>query len=284
MSSRTILVTGVTGQIGGELAKLLASAGADVRGLTRDPSKASAGRIPLVRGDLEAPETLGPALAGIDSAFFMGPTGPKLGDVAKQFFRAAKAAGVRHVVALSSGTIEISPRPLIGQWHLELESELESSGLTRTTLRPGSFASNTLSWVPMIRGQGSVFHPYGDARSAPIDPRDIASVAFSALTAPGHEGKTYPLTGPDVLTTREQVEVIAAAIGRPIRLVEVPEAGARKGMLSSGMPDIMVGAVLELVRAASKSKGFKTTAVHDVTGKEVRSFAEWVRDNRAAFA
>ncbi len=80
------------------------------------------------------------------------------------------------------------------------------------------------------------------------------------------------------------MEAIATAIGKPIRLVEVPEAGARKGMLSSGMPEMMVDAVLELVRAASKSKGFKTNAVREVTGKEARSFAEWVRDNRAAFA
>jgi uncharacterized protein YbjT (DUF2867 family) len=284
--SKAILVTGITGQIGGELARLLASAGADVRGLTRDPSKAraSAGRVRLVQGDLEQPTTLGPALEGVESAFFMGPAGPKLREAAKQFFSAARRAGVHHVVALSSGTIEIAPRPQIGRWHMELEEELEASGLPKTVLRPGSFASNVLGWAHMIRGQGSVFHPYADARSAPIDPRDIAAVAFAALTEPNHLGETYALTGPEVLTTREQVEVLASALGKPIRLVEVPEAGARKGMMSSGMPEMMADAILELVRAASQSKGFKTSHVLDVTGKEARSFREWVRDNLPAFA
>jgi hypothetical protein len=55
-------------------------------------------------------------------------------------------------------------------------------------------------------------------------------------------------------------------------------------MMSSGMPETMADAILELVRAASKSNGFKTSNVLDVTGKEARSFREWVRDNLAAFA
>jgi uncharacterized protein YbjT (DUF2867 family) len=145
--------------------------------------------------------------------------------------------------------------------------------------------ANSLRWAGSIRGQASVFAPNGDGRSAPIDPKDIAAVAFVALTRAGHQGKTYPITGSELLSAREQVECIAKALGKPVRFVEVPEAGARAGMLKSGMPELMVDAVLELIRAGAQgTHPFKTTVVRDVTGREPRTFADWVGDNVAAFS
>ena len=69
--------------------------------------------------------------------------------------------------------------------------------------------------------------PAGDGKDTPIDPRDIAAVAVKVLTTPGHEGKIYELTGPELLSHAEMVEKIAAATGRPLKYVDVPEATAR---------------------------------------------------------
>jgi len=284
--TKTILVTGVTGQVGGELAKRLVAAGADVRGLTRDASHARAALhgARAVQGDFDVPSTLAAAFAGAQSAFFVAPASPRLAELGGHFFEAAKNAGVRHVVIVSSATIQFEPRPAIGHWHWELEQRLEASGLGWTMLRPGNFASNVLRWVPMIRGQGTVFQPYGDAKSSPIDPHDIAAVAFTALTTPNHEGKRYTLTGPELLSAREQVEKIGKVLGKVIRFIDVPEDGARRGMIGAGMPELMADAVLEVVRASATSGGFKTTTVRDVTGREARSFDDWLRDTAAALA
>jgi uncharacterized protein YbjT (DUF2867 family) len=77
-----------------------------------------------------------------------------------------------------------------------------------------------LWWRESIRA-GKVVDPTGDGRQGVIDPEDIARVAVAALTKDGHVGKGYFLTGPQALTSREQVEIIAEVTGRPIAFQDV---------------------------------------------------------------
>ena len=274
-----ILVTGATGNIGGALVRMLLDGGHEVRVLTRDRARVTASGVDIAVGDLEQPETLAPALAGVDRAFFVFHAGPQLAARAADFAQAARAAGVRHVVAVSSGTIEMDPLPLIGRWHLALE-EAFAGVATTTFLRPDNFASNALRWAPMIRERSMVFAPYADGQSTPIDPHDIAAVAHVALTTPGHDGKIYTLSGPAVMTAREQVAVIAAELGRELTVVDAPPEQARAGMVRSGMPEQMANAILELLNRPPRP----TTTVRDVTGVAPRSFATWVHEHLAAFS
>jgi uncharacterized protein YbjT (DUF2867 family) len=281
-----ILVTGATGNIGGEVMRQLAGAGEKVRALARDPAKAAklGPTVEVARGDLLQPETLAAAFAGATKVFLMAHA-QDLPAVAEHVASAAKRAGVAHVVLLSSSTTLMDPPVTLGAWHLAAEQRIEAAGLAWTALRPGNFASNALRWAPTIKAQGAVFAPAGLGKSAPIDPYDIASVAVKALTTPGHEGKKYVLTGEELLTTAEQVDVLATALGKPLRLVEVPEAGARAAMLKSGMNEVLAGAALEmLARARAGGGALRTTTVREVTGAEPRTFAAWVRAHLSAFA
>ncbi len=278
-----ILVTGATGNIGGEVLRQLVEKGQRVRVLSRDPSKVTnLGKSDeVVRADFTRPETLATVFAGCDKAFIVAGA-MDLPSVMKNVAPLAKAAGVKHVVLVSSGTVDF-PRPTaIGNWHREAEETLKASGVAWTMLRPNNFSSNALRWAGMIRSQGAVFSP-GGGKSAPIDPRDIASVGVVALTTPGHEGKAYTIDGPELLTAAEQVAQIGAAIGKSLRFVEVPVEGARAGMLKSGMSATIVDAILELVGGAGHESR-PSTAVRDLTGREARTFAQWARDNAAAFA
>jgi len=281
-----ILVTGATGNIGGEVLKQLLEVGAPVRVLARDPAKAAAklgAAVTVVRGDLDAPETLGPAFAGVTKAFVLS-TGPELARLDGNAIDAARAAGVAHVVTLSVLGAEIEPGLQLARWHRESEKKLEASGLAWTFLRPGAFASNALGWIPMIKAQGVVYSPAGEGKSAPIDPRDIAAVAVKALTSPGHEGKAYTLTGPELLSTGEQVAKIGAAIARPLRFVDVPPQAARDGMLKAGMHPLLVDALLELMAAVRTGHGATISpAVATVLGRPARTFDAWVHDHAAAF-
>ena len=199
--------------------------------------------------------------------------------MAGAFASAARDAKVRHVVAISSGTIEMTPPVALGAWHAAMESAITAAGLATTFLRPDNFASNSLRWAPTIRGKSMVFAPFADSQSVPIDPHDIAAVAHAALTRPGHEGKTYTLSGPAVMSTRDQVAVIAAELGRPLRVVEVPVAQARDGMLGSGMPAVLADAILELSGHTPRP----TMTVETITGRPPRTYATWVAEHRAAF-
>jgi uncharacterized protein YbjT (DUF2867 family) len=279
-----ILVTGATGDVGGGVVRRLVAAGAPVRVLARDPNKAAAlgTGVAVALGDLMRPETFAAALAGVQQLFLMAHAGD-LPAVAAHAAPAARAAGVRHVVLLSSSTVLIDPIPTIGKLHLAAEQAVEAAGLSWTMLRPGNFASNTLRWAPTIKAQGAVFAPAGEIESAPIDPEDIAQVAARALSEAGHAGKRYVLTGEERMSAARQVEIIGSVIGKPLRFVDVPKDKARAGMIRSGMSEHIADAILELIGRPASGELLSTTTVREVTGVAPRSFESWVRAHRAAF-
>jgi uncharacterized protein YbjT (DUF2867 family) len=283
LAAAPIFVTGGTGGIGVPLVRMLVAAGARVRVLSRDRARAQSRLgegVEIIEGDLGQPASLASAVSGCERVFFLATSGAKLGPDAAAFAKAARGAGARHVVAISSGTIEMSPPTALGTWHAALEEALSAAGLATTFLRPDNFASNALRWAAMIRGRGMVFTPMADSQSCPIDSQDIAAVASIALTQPGHEGKTYVLAGPSVLTMREQVEIIGKELGRDLKAVEIPRDKARAGMLDGGMPPAIADAILELLGRPPRP----TATVREITGREPRTFAAWVHENRAAFA
>ena len=280
-----ILVTGATGDVGGEVVRQIVAAGQKVRAFARDPAKAArlVPGVEVARGDLQQPETFAAALDGVTKLFLMAGA-QELPAIAEHAVPAAKRAGVQHVVLLSSSTTLMEPRVTIGKWHLAAEELIEASGLAWTMVRPGNFASNALRWAPMIKAQGAVFAPAGGGKTAPIDPYDIASVAAKALTTPGHEGHKYALTGDEVLSAADQVAIIGAALGKTLRFVEVPAEGARMGMLKSGMDEAMADALLELMTSGrSGGEAHRTSTVRDVTGVAPRTFEAWVRAHLSAF-
>jgi uncharacterized protein YbjT (DUF2867 family) len=284
-----ILVTGATGNIGSVVLERLAEVGQKVRVLARDPAKLAGklekfgGTIEVVKGDLASPETLDAAFAGVDKAFVVA-TGPELPELAGNAFDAAKKAGVKHIVFVSSWTTVNEPGTQIGRWHVEAEAKLKASGVAWTILQPGAFASNTLWWAKSIKEQGAIFLPTGDGKTVPIDPRDIADVAVMALTSPGHENKEYLLTGPEALSAPEQLAKIGAAIGRPLRFVDVPPDAAREGMLKAGRPEVMVNAMLEAMTLVRAGRGsWVISTVERLLGRKARTFDDWLESNVEAF-
>src|SRR6266498_5592134 len=203
-----ILVTGATGHIGKELIPQLQEKGQEIRVLVRDEKKV-ADLDPCIErsvGDLDNLESLSVAMRGVERVFLV--TFEPQQD--KNVIEAAKQAGVRHIVKLS--TLEATNHKIkVGKWHYEREELIRASGVDWTFLRPGMFMSNTIDWwAESIKGQGSVFFPGGKSgKVAPVDPHDVASVAALALTQPGHGGKTYELTGDQLFTIGEMVQVIA---------------------------------------------------------------------------
>jgi uncharacterized protein YbjT (DUF2867 family) len=278
-----IAISGASGNIGSEVVRQLAAGHVAIRALSRDPSKLKApAGTHTAKADLLDAETLDAAFAGAEKLFLMA-SAMDVPRAAANAVPAAKRAGVRHIVMVSSATIAIEPEPAIGRWHREAEEVVRSSGLAWTFLRPGNFASNTLRWAGMIRSQGKVFAPAGGLTS-PVDPRDIADVAVKALTTSGHDGATHVVTGGELMTPAQQLATIAAAIGRELRLVEVPVEAAVANMVRAGTSEVLAKAVVELIVAAREGREhFITTTVRDVAGHEPRTFADWVRDHVDAF-
>jgi len=278
-----ILVTGATGHVGRELVPQLLQAGYDVRVLVRDPGKVAALDPSVQRavGDLDRPETLAPAVAGVESVFLV--TFHNQQDTA--VLAAARAAGVRRIVKLSTLESGDSGRR-IGQLSRERERLIEASGLEWTFLRPGMFMTNTIQWWgDAIRRQGAVYFPGGTtSQVAPIDPADIAAVAALALTRPGHAGQAYALTGAQLLTMGEMVAAIGTALGKPLTYTDVPPEAAAQGMRQAGMDENRVKAVTELLAALRQNAGAHLTDTFErLTGRAPRTFAAWCQAHADAF-
>jgi uncharacterized protein YbjT (DUF2867 family) len=280
-----LLVTGATGHVGRELVRELDAKGTAVRILVRDPARAAGlpERAERVVGDLDQPAALAAACAGVQQLFLLVPG---IGiEHTEHAIAAAKAAGVRRIVYLSSYAAMGDPVPAMGRWHRQREQLIRDSGIPATFLRPCGFMTNAFDWLPTLREGGYVLDPVGPGRAALIDPADIAAVAAVALTEDGHEGQEYLLTGGEACTVAEQVQVLAKALGRDIevRPVATP-AEALRFRYPNGAPQALADALIEgLTLMRADTVGLRSGTVRRLLGRAPRTFADWCARNAHAF-
>jgi uncharacterized protein YbjT (DUF2867 family) len=274
-----IAVTGATGNVGRALVERLVTAGRPVRALTRDPQRA---RLPAgaetVRLRHDDPAAL---FDGVTKLFLYVQAG---GEHTPGLLAAARAAGVRHVVLLSSAIIEPGADEThpIHVMHATAERHVRDSGLAWTFLRPGAFATNAFQWAPQIRGGDTVRGVFAEARSAPVHQDDIAAVAERALLDDGHEGTAHRLTGPEAITNAGQVTAIGDALGRELRFTEpAPEEAGPE--LFPHLPPGTLTALLKSFAAMVGTTPEITDTVREVTGRPARPFAAWAADHTADF-
>ncbi|MGP4013545.1 NAD(P)H-binding protein [Streptomyces sp. 4N124] len=278
-----ILVTGATGTVGREVVRLLPADRA-VRVMTRDRARAGdvAGRVEVVTGDYGDLPSLERALRGVRRAFLVTSRVP--GDDDARFVRAARSAGVEHVVKLSAAAVaDREADDLVTRWQRANEDLLRESGMEWTLLRPRAFMSNCLSWAASVRSEQVVRALYGTSANACVDPRDIAAVAVCALTEQGHAGRVHTLTGPEAISAVEQTAELGRLLGRPLRFEELGPQAAR-AQWAQRHPRAVVEALLASAeRRREGAKADVERTVREVTGQGARSFRDWAADHLAAF-
>ena len=281
-----ILVIGATGQVGREVVRQLATAGASLRALVRDPARASHIRLPgvdVVVGDLARTETLEPALAGVERVFLASPADPDQVELQGNLVHACKRLGVGHIVKISvAGGPDAATQ--IGRWHWTTEKQIEASGLGFTMLRPSLFMQQTLRFAPSIASSGSFSLPCGAGEVPVVDCRDVAAVAVKALTGDGHDRRIYDVTGPEALSFEAVAEAIGQAIGKKVSYVHVPPDFARKQMLADGVPRWLADDMLVLFASIREGYGgAPTDTVLRVTGERPRTYLQFARDYAGDF-
>ena len=270
------LVTGATGNVGSELVNALAEAGEQVRALVRSPREIPGAEA--VVGDLNRPDTLTDALAGVEGIFLL----PGYQDLPGMLALAARA-GVKRVVLLSGGSAAGGDLTnAVARYMIQSEQAVRESGLAWTFVRSGAFMSNALRWRPQLDAGDVVRVPFPTVRAAAIDPYDIAAVAVRALLADGHEGRIYPVSGPQSLLPEEQVAVLADVLGRDLRCEGLTNEEARAEMESS-MPVEYVDAFFSFYVDGTLDESQVLPTVQEVTGRAPRTFEQWARSHADAF-
>ncbi len=269
-----ILVTGASGTVGSEVVKALGAAGAKVRaGYRTRPQNVPRG-VDSVALDYDKPETIRPALQGVDTLFLLSSAVAPEKNVVDE----AKRAGVKHVVKLSAFGAD-KEGFIFGRWHRAVEKHIEGSGLVWTFLRPNNFMQNVLNYMAgTIRSQGAFYSSAGDGAVSTIDAADIGACAARVLTGPGHEGKAYELTGPAALTYTQFAAVLSRVLGKPVRYVAISPEQFKQGALGAGTPPAYAEALVDLDRHISEGKMSQVTpSVKDITGRDPVSFEQFVR-------
>ncbi|MBL7259336.1 NAD(P)H-binding protein [Paractinoplanes lichenicola] len=279
----TILVTGATGAVGRTLISALVSAGAQVRAVSRKPREAELpDGVEVVGADLTVPSTLTADLFDGVDRMFVFPVDRGVAEVVA----AATAAGVHRFVVMSSlAAAGEFPRDIGSAshtHHLAVEQAVTARTDDWTILRPGTFATNLLSWAWPIKAGMPVRVPYPHSAQAPIHEADIADAAAVALLRDGHEGQIYPLTGPQSLTRIDQVAAIGAAIGRDIPLEEITPAEFRADV-ARFIPEDIIAMLLHYWSDTVTEPDLVRPGVRDLTGRPGRTLEQWARDHRADF-
>jgi uncharacterized protein YbjT (DUF2867 family) len=273
------LITGGTGNVGGELLAALTNAGQDVRALTRTARPAT---LPpgaqAVTGDLDQPDSLHAALDGVQGVFLL----PGYQDM-PGVLRATRDAGVQRVVLLSGSSAGSGDMTnAISAYMIRSEAAVRDSGVPWTILRPSGFMSNTLRWLPQLQAGNVVLEPFANVPVAVIDPYDIAAVSASALLSPQHEGQTRLLSGPEALLPSDRLRILGLELGRDLRLDAQPNDDARAKM-SREMPQEYVDAFFDFYVEGALDDSQVHPAVEEILGRRPRTFQQWAKAHTNAF-
>ncbi|HEV2635551.1 MAG TPA: NAD(P)H-binding protein [Actinocrinis sp.] len=278
-----IVVTGATGNVGQVVVRALAAKGEQVTAVARRrPAAALPDGVRFYAADLAEPEMLRAVVEGAEALFLL-----VAGDDPRGLLDAAKAGGVRRVVLLSS--IGAGTRPEAYGHARSFEDAVRESGLEWTILRAGGFASNALAWAESIRAERTAGAPFGDVALPTVDPADVGEAAAVVLGgggrsegAPGNVIQTYKLTGPTLMTPRNQVREIAQVLGEDVRFVELSRADARARMLQF-MPEAVVDGTLGILGEPTAEEQQVSGDLERILGRPANTFADWAARNAAAF-
>ncbi len=280
-----ILVTGATGTIGRELVRLLSAGRTPFRALVRSVGKAQSIREAggdAVVGEFADHASVEAALRGIAKLFLLTNSLPDQPETEARIVDAARAAGVEHVVKLSSVGADAEKAPLFLKLHGDAERHIEASGLAWTFLRPNFFMQNYLGYADAIRTQGVIAAPAGNGRHADVDAHDVAAVAARVLTEPGHEGRAYELTGPEAQSFADVARRITMIAGREVRFVDLSPAEGRRSLMGVGESEWSADAFVELYAWFQQGQGTTNGSavalgVEEVLDRAPRSFESFVR-------
>lgn len=282
-----ILVTGATGTVGSEAVRLLSARHQLARALVRDPARVAhrdelADEIEVVTGDLDRRETLDAALEGVDTVILVSPAVPAQ-EIA--VIDSAVRRGVTHIVKITSKASADSPVDR-RRGQARIEAHLQTTGLTYTLLRSNAYLQNLLALAPMIRQTRGFTMSAGEGQVGMIDARDVAGAATAVATAPGaHAGRTYWLTGPNLVTYTDIAEELSATLGHEVEYRRLRPDEHRAAMIRAGVPEAVATSNAQAFGLiAEGDAAWLTGDLASLTDTAPRSLHTFITEHAAAFA
>lgn len=296
-ATRSVLVVGATGTVGGFVTRRLVDRGATVRALVRSPERAAGlpAQVVQIVGDLGNPDSVTRALEGVDAALYVSPHDAAEEEMAAAFITACETASARLVLvgvhALGRNTFTRAVmRALYGQLlphyrpKLRLAERARHSATDAVVLTPGNYYQNDDLFLAEILA-GEFVQPI--RRLNRVDARDVADVAVRALLEPDFAPGGYRVFGPASLSGAECAAEWSRAVGHHVRYTGGdPARFARAGIhtLTGRKRQDFIATYRYLLRVPIRTTDADIRAVTDLLGRAPRSYADFVHDARTAHA
>ncbi|MBH5329047.1 NAD(P)H-binding protein [Eikenella sp. S3360] len=268
-----ILVLSATGNVGKFVVQALLNKGVSVKAASRRGENIGAAQG--VKFDFDDESTWNAALENVSAAYVMLPMGYANQDKLNALLKLMLEKGIKPVLQTATEHFDSPENP-----NFHTEKRLEQSGKPYVILRPTWFMDNfNILWRADLQ-KGVLTLPLHTGKSALIDVRDIADCAVAALTSDKFNGKAFNLTGGELKTYAEMVEILAEHSGLPLRFDSVtPEQYAAK-LKADGFPDAGIPYFLKvLADVENGSASIITDDVQTLTGHAPRTLADFAKDN-----
>ncbi|MFE2823369.1 NmrA family NAD(P)-binding protein [Streptomyces sp. NPDC059271] len=245
-ATKTVLISGATGDTGRAAVRESLALGMNVRALVHsidDRSNALAELgADIVVGDLLDINTVRPAMEGVDAAYLVWPVQPNLIHATVNFAQAAKEAGVRTVINLSQRSANRESTSDSCRDTFIAEEVLNWSGLDVIHLRPTYFLEWLLyPWQLPFLQQGILRMPVGKGTHSPIAADDQGrAIAALLLNPEEHIGTTIPLSGPVEMDHEQMAAELSEALGREIVFQDLPVEEYVESITEMGVPPYIV--------------------------------------------
>ena len=281
-----VLVTGATGFTGSRVVPLLLKSGYQVRCLTRatsDRSPLSALTVEWATGDLSNPETLTAALRGVDALVNIASLG--FGH-AESIVRAAKEAGVKRGIFISTTAIFTQLNAGSKSIRLAAEEAIQASGLDYTILRPtmiyGSERDRNMWRLIRLLKITPIMPIFGDGESLqqPIFVDDVAQAVVLALKTDATIGKSYNIAGKDPLTYNQVIDTVSMALGKHVWKLHLPYLPIVRALQFTERMRLRLPIKAEQVLRLNENKAFSYEDAQKDFGFSPRSFEEGIRAER----
>ncbi|GAA4546618.1 SDR family oxidoreductase [Amycolatopsis samaneae] len=278
-----ILVTGATGTVGSEAVRLLAAQHHPTRALVRDPSRATGNGVEIVTGDFDRPDTLDAAMRDADTVLLISPAVPAQ-EIA--VIDSAARRGVTHIVKITNNKASADSPVDRRRDHARVEAHLKSSGLGYTLLAPNLYLQNLLAFAPSIKQTRGFTMSAGDGKAGMIDTRDVAAAAAAIAVKPtDHAGRTYLLTGPELITYTDVAKELSDALGHEVEYRRISPDEHRQAMIRAGVPEAVATSNAQVFGLiAEGDAAWLSDDVASITGAPPRSLRTFIADHSAAFA
>jgi uncharacterized protein YbjT (DUF2867 family) len=279
-----ILVT-TAGKVGSEAVRSLRQRDVPVRVLVRDPAKAKVladAGAEVITGDLDVPASIDEAMAGVTTVVLVSPAIPAQ---ELNVVHSAARAGVGHIVKASSKASADSPIAR-RRGQTEIEAGLAASGLAHTLLRSNAYMQNVLMLASAIAKTSGFGSAAGNGRIGMVDARDVGAVAAEIAASPDpHSGKTYLLSGPELITNSDVATVFSKLLGRTITYRQLSFDEDLATMIRAGVPAPiaqMNAQAFSLI--ADGDAAWLSEDVASLLGRPARSFEQFATDYAVAFS